>query len=191
MSPTPANTPSDLREHHATCMSDIATRQSKAGFAELFSYFAPRLKSYLMGLGCESGQAEEIMQEVMLVVWRKAGQYDSAQASVSTWIFRIARNRRIDAARKAKRPELSAEDPMLQPPDIEQPHDLLDRAQIDASVRQELLELPEEQIAMLKAAFYEGLSHTEIAERYDLPLGTVKSRIRLAFVRLRGRLEPE
>lgn len=177
------------RDRLADCVEQIASAKSRAAFSEVFEYFAPRLKSYLIRLGSEASSAEEIMQDVMLNVWRKAGQYDRRQASVSTWIFRIARNRRIDTLRRLNKPELDAEDPMLQPAESEQPDITVNRAQIEAQVRTAMDTLPEEQIILLKAAFYEGLSHSEIAKKFDLPLGTVKSRIRLAFLRLRGTLE--
>ena len=177
------------RERLADCVEQIARAQSRPAFAEVFEYFAPRLKSYLIRLGSDASGAEEIMQEVMLNVWRKAEQYDRRQASVSTWIFRIARNRRIDTLRRTNKPELDAEDPMLQPAEAEQPDITVNRAQIETKVREVIETLPEEQLVLLKAAFYEGLSHSEIAKTYGLPLGTVKSRIRLAFMRLRGSLE--
>ncbi|MHA7857525.1 MAG: sigma-70 family RNA polymerase sigma factor [Henriciella sp.] len=185
---TTGSDPSE-RERLADCIEQIAAAQSRAAFAEVFEYFAPRLKSYLMRLGSDSSSAEEIMQEVMLNVWRKAGQYDRRQASVSTWIFRIARNRRIDTLRRTNKPELDAEDPMLQPAPAEQPDITVNRAQLEVKVRDVIETLPEEQLVLLKAAFYEGLSHSEIAKSFGLPLGTVKSRIRLAFMRLRGSLE--
>nr|WP_233343193.1 sigma-70 family RNA polymerase sigma factor [Hyphomonas sp. Mor2] len=177
------------RERLADCVEQIAQSRSRTAFSEIFEYFAPRLKSYLIRLGSEPSSAEEIMQEVMLNVWRKAEQYDRRQASVSTWIFRIARNRRIDTLRRLNKPELDAEDPMLQPAEAEQPDITVNRAQIEIQVREAMETLPEEQLVLLKAAFYDGLSHSEIAKRFDLPLGTVKSRIRLAFLRLRGSLE--
>lgn len=177
------------RDRLADCMEQIATTRSRPAFAEIFSFFAPRLKSYLMRLGSDASQAEEIMQEVLLNVWRKAEQYDRRQASVSTWIFRIARNRRIDSLRRTNKPELDAEDPMLQPAEVEQPDITVNRVQIESKVRDVIETLPEEQLVLLKAAFYEGLSHSEIASSFNLPLGTVKSRIRLAFMRLRGSLE--
>lgn len=180
-----------LRDHHADCVEQIAATRSRAAFSELFEYFAPRLKSYLIRLGSDGSSAEEIMQEVMLNVWRKAEQYNRSQASVSTWIFRIARNRRIDRLRRTNKPELDAKDPMLQPPEIEQPDITVNRAQLEVKVRAIIETLPEDQLVLLKAAFYEGLSHSEIAKTYGLPLGTVKSRIRLAFTRLRGSLERE
>lgn len=185
---TSGSNPSE-RERLADCVEQIAASRSRAAFSELFEYFAPRLKSYLIRLGSEMSHAEEIMQEVMLNVWRKAEQYDRRQASVSTWIFRIARNRRIDSLRRTNKPELDAEDPMLQPAEIEQPDITVNRGQIEEKVREVIETLPEEQLVLLKAAFYEGLSHSEIAKSYGIPLGTVKSRIRLAFSRLRGSLE--
>lgn len=184
-------TPRDDRAELSACMLRIAGEKDRSAFAHIFEYFAPRLKSYLMRLGSDSGQAEETVQEVMLNVWRKAEQYDPKQASVSTWIFRIARNRHIDAHRRRDKPELDPDDPMLQPAPEEQPDVQLDRMQIEENVRRQLAKLPEEQLVLLRAAFYEGLSHSEIAKTYGLPLGTVKSRIRLAFQRLRPNFESE
>lgn len=177
------------RDRLADYVEQIAATRSRAAFATLFEYFAPRVKSYLVRLGSDPSSAEEIMQEVMLNVWRKAEQYDRRQASVSTWIFRIARNRRIDSLRRTNKPELDAKDPMLQPAEVEQPDITVNRAQLEVKVRDVIETLPEEQLVLLKAAFYEGLSHSEIAKNFGLPLGTVKSRIRLAFMRLRGSLE--
>ncbi|MEZ5997440.1 MAG: sigma-70 family RNA polymerase sigma factor [Hyphomonas sp.] len=177
-----------LRERHADCMEAIAAAQSREAFAELFDFFAPRLKSFLRS-GLSDSEAEDLVQEVMVTVWKKAALYDRRKSSVSTWIFRVARNRRIDLFRRTSRPDLEPDDPMLQPQAEEQPDDRVARTQMEETVRAELARLPEEQLVLLQAAFYEGLSHSEIAEKYNLPLGTVKSRIRLAFGRLRGGLE--
>lgn len=172
-------------------LGEIARRQCKASFSDLFEYYAPRLKSYMLRLGAEDSQAEELAQEVMVTVWRKAHQYDPAKASVSTWIFRIARNRRIDAHRRQTKPQLEPDEPMLRPEEPEQPDHIVNRAQTEVIVREALTKLPKEQLILLQAAFYDGLSHSDIAERFDLPLGTVKSRIRLAFNKLRGQLESD
>ena len=177
------------RDRLADCVEQIAATRSRAAFSDVFEHFAPRVKSYLIRLGSDASSAEEIMQEVMLNVWRKAEQYDRRQASVSTWIFRIARNRRIDSLRRTNKPDLDAKDPMLQPAEVEQPDITVNRAQLEVRVREVIETLPKEQLVLLKAAFYEGLSHSEIAKNFGLPLGTVKSRIRLAFMRLRGTLE--
>ncbi|MEX1252262.1 MAG: sigma-70 family RNA polymerase sigma factor [Hyphomonas sp.] len=170
-------------------MAQIASARSKAAFAELFQFFAPRIKSYMLRLGASDSEAEELAQDVLITVWQKAGLYDRKQASVSTWMFRIARNRRIDVQRRQRRPELSEDDPMLRPPEIEQPDDVMARGQMEGLVRSGLVKLPADQLLLLQAAFYDGLSHSEIARAFNLPLGTVKSRIRLAFLRLRGELE--
>ncbi len=177
------------RERHADGVAAIAQSRSREAFAELFAFYAPRLKSYMLRLGASDGEAEELAQEVMVTLWRKADLYDRRQASVSTWLFRIARKRRIDAQRRQRRPELPADDPILRPPEIEQPDALMAQDQMEEAVRAELLKLPEDQQILLRAAFYEGLSHSEIAAAFNLPLGTVKSRIRLAFQKLRGGLD--
>ena len=177
------------RERHADCMAAISTDRSRPAFSELFEFYAPRIKSYMLRLGASDGEAEELAQDVMITVWQKAGMYDRKQASVSTWMFRIARNRRIDLQRRQRRPELTADDPMLRPPEIEQPDSLMSRDQLEGIVRSQLVKLPADQLLLLQAAFYDGLSHSEIARAFNLPLGTVKSRIRLAFLRLRGELE--
>lgn len=179
------------RNRQADCIEAIAANRSREAFAEIFQFFAPRVKSYLLRLGTEDSLAEELSQEVLVTVWRKAEQYDRKQASVSTWIFRIARNRRIDAHRRANKPDLEAHEPSLQPPEIQTPEILTGRGQQQEIVRAALDDLPPEQFQLLHAAFYEGLSHSEIAKAYNIPLGTVKSRIRLAFNRLRDALEGE
>lgn len=176
------------RERMAACVARIAASADRAAFSEVFAVFAPRLKSYMVRLGADGALAEELVQEVLLTVWRKAGQYDPAQASVSTWIFRIARNRRIDAHRRTHRPELDPEEPALQPSAAEAPDAAFERNTSEANVREALKSLPHEQFILLQSAFYEGLSHSEIARLHNLPLGTVKSRIRLAFNKLRGLL---
>ncbi len=177
-----------LRDHHAGCMDAIAEQRSRGAFAELFSYFAPRIKSFMLRLGASDSEAEELAQDVMITVWQKAGLYDARQASVSTWIFRIARNRRIDVQRRQNRPELPADDPMLMPPDIEMPDQIVARGQTEELVRDRLARLSPDQKVLIQAAFYDGLSHSEIARAFNLPLGTVKSRLRLAFLRLKGEL---
>lgn len=156
----------------------------------MFEYYAPRVKGYLKRLATDDAAAEELAQEVMLTVWRKAKQFDARQASASTWIFRIARNRRIDMARRAKRPELDADEPLLQPVETQAPDDAAHARDREDRVRAALSCLPPDQVDLLRLAFFDGLSHSEIAERENVPLGTVKSRIRLAFAKLREQLDP-
>ena len=173
----------------ADCVEAIALRADKAAFARLFSHFAPRLKAYLLRLGLEGGQAEEVAQEVMVTVWRKAATFDRRQASVSTWVFRIARNRRIDVFRKDRRGTLDVHDPAFQPAAEASPDSSWDAADREAQVRLAMAELPAEQRELVRAHFYEDLTHSQIAEKTGVPLGTVKSRLRLAFGKLRLKLE--
>ena len=170
-------------------MQAVAERRDETAFAELFSFFAPRVKSYLLREGAADDAAEEIAQDVMATIWRKAKQYDPRAGAVSTWIFRIARNRRIDQLRRLARPELDAEDPFFHPPEAEAPDEAVSGTERDEIVRNAIAELPEEQQETLKLAFYDGMTHSEIAEARNLPLGTVKSRFRLAFGKLKEALD--
>jgi RNA polymerase sigma-70 factor (ECF subfamily) len=181
----------DERTLLADLMQRIALSGDRAAFRTLFEHFAPRLKGYLVRLGLESGRAEELAQEVMVTVWRKANSFDRAQGSVATWVFRIARNRRIDLFRREKTAQLDENDPGLLPVAEAAPDARLDADQRQARVAAALADLPEEQRALVRAHFYEGLTHSEIAERTGLALGTVKSRLRLAFGKLRGQLESD
>jgi RNA polymerase sigma-70 factor (ECF subfamily) len=169
----------------AALVEAIAARQDRAAFTRVFAYYAPRVKAYLIRLGLGAAQAEEVTQEVMVAVWRKAGSFDARQASVSTWIFRIARNRRIDVFRRDKRETLDAKDPAFEPPAELRPDGAAEVAERDAQVRRAMDDLPPEQRDLVRRAFYEDLSHSEIAASTGVPLGTVKSRLRLAFAKLK------
>lgn len=179
------------RAHFADLLEAVSERQDRQAYAALFDYYAPRVKSYLMRLGADGAHAEEITQDVMVTVWRKAQLFDRDQASVSTWIFRIARNRRIDLFRRARRPDLDPEDAMILPAGVEAPDARVEAMETEARVRAAMKDLPEEQLSLLRLAFYDGLSHREIAEKLGVPLGTVKSRIRLAFVKMKAKLGDE
>ena len=180
----------DEMKKMAECIRAIADREDRDAFKQLFSFYAPRLKAFLIKNGATPGDAEEVMQEAMTLVWRKAKQFDPAKASASTWIYTIARNRRIDLIRRAKRPELDPEDPFFtsvsEQPDGEQEYSQTERA---ALVRKYLGTLPADQLQVVQKAFYEEMTHQEIAAELDMPLGTVKSRIRIAMRRLRDQLD--
>lgn len=173
----------------AGLIEKIAETKDRDAFAALFAHFAPRLKGYLLRLGASDGQAEEVLQEALLTVWRKAHLFDRKKAAASTWIFTIARNRRIDILRKRKFPEIDAEDPSLVPDAPRPPDEEVIGAREGEAVRLALEKLPDEQRELVRLAFYNGWSHSKIAEDTNLPLGTVKSRLRLAFSRLRNELE--
>ena len=176
-------------QHMAACIRAIAETKDRKAFEDLFRFYAPRLKAVLMKNGAGMQEAEEVMQEAMVLVWRKAEQFDPAKASPSTWIYTIARNRRIDLIRREKRAPLDPEDPFFQnisaQPDGEQAYTATERAKI---IREYLKILPEEQLLLVQKAFYEEMTHQAIAAELDMPLGTVKSRLRIAMRRLREQL---
>ena len=167
----------------------VAERRDKAAFTQLFDHFAPRVKAYLLRLGTDSGAAEELTQEVMVTLWRKAALFDHSKSSVGTWLFRIARNRRIDQIRRSRGETLDEDDPMLLPASLDGPDEIFDARRLEIRMQAALDGLPDEQAQLVRLAFFDSLSHSEIAERTGLPLGTVKSRIRLAFARLRRNFE--
>ncbi len=184
-------TPAETGEQNALfadLVERIAASADRAAFTRLFAYYAPRLKGYLLRLGLGAAEAEEVSQEVMVAVWRKAASFDRSQASVATWIFRIARNRRIDAFRREKRAVLDANDPIFQPEPAVAADRATEAAEREAQLRAAVADLPPEQRDLVRVAFYEELSHSQVAERTGLPLGTVKSRLRLAFAKLKLRM---
>lgn len=174
-------------------MADLLQLVAKNGDAEafrkLFQAYAPRVKAYMMRQGTDANTAEELAQETLLTVWRKAALYSDDKGSATTWIFTIARNLRIDRLRREVAwqplPEGAEEEPSEDPtPDVE----VSDRQRRDR-VRAVIKELPAEQTEVVLLSYIEGLSHSEIAERLKLPLGTVKSRMRLAYAKIRESVE--
>lgn len=168
-------------------MQAVAERRDRQAFAEIFDHFAPRLETYLQRLGLSKDLAEDITQEVMTTLWLKSALFDAGKSSLSTWIYRIARNRRIDHARR-NREAASFDDSGLAetlPSEEAGADHALGAGQEAAVLHGALKELPQEQRALVELSYFEGLSQSEIAERAHLPLGTVKSRLRLAFSRLR------
>ncbi|MEP1388196.1 MAG: sigma-70 family RNA polymerase sigma factor [Yoonia sp.] len=161
----------------------VRDQQDKAAFAELFAHFGPRVKSFLMKSGASADMAEECAQEVMVTLWRKAHLFDPAKASVSTWIFTIARNRKIDLLRKQRRVE--PEDLPWGPEADPDQADAIALQQETEILGKAIADLPDKQRLLIEKAYYGELTHSEIAAQTGLPLGTIKSRIRLALDRLR------
>ena len=167
----------------AGLIKKVETLKDTSAFEELFNHFAPRVKAFLMKSGADAQMAEECSQEVMATVWRKAHLFDPSRASASTWIFTIARNKKIDAIRKQNRPEPE----QLYPDQDYEPdqESVIELQQETERLALALGELPEKQRVLVEKAYLGELSHSEIAEITGLPLGTIKSRIRLALEKLR------
>ncbi len=164
----------------------VAQCQDRAAFAALFAYFAPRVKAYLLRLGAPSATAEDLAQEALLNLWRKAHLFDPQKASAATWLFTIARNLRIDALRREKRPEFDPQDLMPEAgPDADA---AISQQDGEGRLRLALKTLPPDQIAVIELSYFADKPHSEIAGELDIPLGTVKSRLRLAMARLKQAL---
>ena len=175
----------DLRQW----VRSVAETKDKQAFARLFAHFAPKLKAYSMRGGADPQTAEEVTQEAMIAVWRKAASFDPAKASVSTWLFTIVRNKRIDLLRREARPELKAEDFLHLETDQSGQDEGVEATQKSTILRKSINHLPDEQAEVIRKAYYEDKSHRAIAEELGVPLGTVKSRIRLALTRMRSGVE--
>jgi RNA polymerase sigma-70 factor (ECF subfamily) len=167
----------------------IARTRDEVSFEVLFRYFAPRLKSYFLRQGSDHSLAEEITQEALVSVWRNAAQFDPSKASASTWIFTIARNLSIDQFRRTRRPTFDPTDPAFIPDGDQSPDYQLERAEADHRLREVMHTLSANEKSVLMLSFYEDCSHGDIAKKLDLPIGTVKSRIRLAFAKVRAALD--
>jgi RNA polymerase sigma-70 factor, ECF subfamily len=169
----------------------IATDRDHAAFGALFEYFAPRVKSFLQRSGATEASAEELAQETMLAVWRKAALFRAESAGAAAWIFTIARNLRIDAHRRYSRGKL------IETSDVEIEFQIDDSpladarlasAQYEERVRSALSQLSPDQVRVIELSFFDEKAHAEIAKTLEIPLGTVKSRLRLAIHRLRSLL---
>jgi len=173
----------------AEFLHKVAQRGDVQAFRKLFEIYAPRVKAYMMRQGADPALAEELAQETLLTVWRKAGLYSGDRGSATTWIFTIARNLRIDRLRREMtwvelpegRAEQASEDPG--------PDATVEEQERRKRVQKALAELPQDQQDVVSLSYVEGLSHSEIAARLGLPLGTVKSRMRLAYLKIREAVE--
>ncbi len=173
----------------ANSLIAVGARADREAFRTLFRYYAPRIKALMIRAGARPQEAEEVVQETMALIWRKAALFDPAKASASTWIYTVARNKRYDLLRRENRPELDADDPFFAgeaEPDGEDVYGAAERSEI---IRKYLDILPEEQLLLVRKAFFEDMTHQAIAAELDIPLGTVKSRIRIAMRSLREKLD--
>ena len=179
-------------EQLAAWLHAVAQTQDREAFANLFAHFAPRIKAYLQRGGTADDVAEDLAQEALVLMWRKAALFDSRQAAVSTWVFTIARNLRVDRFRRAgaqvehETTEVDLDTLMHETP---LPDERLHAEREQDRLRAALRGLPPEQAQVLRLSYYEEQPHARIAQLLDIPLGTVKSRVRLAVANLRRLLD--
>lgn len=181
----------DSAAHETQLLLRVRDQRDRVAYQRLFDLFAGKVQGYLRRTGLDPADAENILQDIMLAVWQKAKLFDPARASARTWIFSLARNRLIDIKRSAKREGAALERYSLETADDQvYEEDMYARAAGEKSVAL-LAHLPPEQASVLLMAYVEGKSHREIALELKLPIGTVKSRARLGFQRVRGLLEQQ
>lgn len=181
----------DITGNWASLIAEIASSGDREAYRRLFEFFAPRIKGYLRRTGASEAEAEEIAQDAMIAVWRKADRFDPATSGAAAWIFTIARNLRIDAVRRGRRAEriLQEVEAEYRPEAVESTEIALARSQEAGHVELALKSLPKPQSEIIRLSFLEERPHSEIAELLDIPLGTVKSRVRLAMNRLKDLLD--
>ncbi len=175
------------------CLTLIAENEDRAAFTRLFRHFAPLIKAFaLSGSSLSAAHADELVQEVMLKVWQKAGAFNPEKAAASTWVYTIARNCRTDMFRRLQKFDtpLSAED-FSPDQEGEEPFAMLQSRRSGDRIRELMDQLPSDQAQILAKVYMEGKSHAEAAAELDLPLGTVKSRVRLAIQKLQVHMEKQ
>ena len=163
----------------------VARDRDQDAFKLLFEFFAPRVRAFIARRGADQSGVEDVVQETFVNIWRKAHLYDAEKASATTWIFTVARNARIDLLRKNALPAVDLTDPALVADPAMTPHQEIMQLEDSARLERALATLPPEQREVLRLAFFADMPHAEVAEKLGLPLGTVKSRIRLALRRIR------
>ena len=175
--------------HLRSLISRVSQNRDRQAFSELFDHFAPRLKSFMMRKNASAELAEDLVQEAMIAVWTKAQSYEPTKGAVSTWVFTIARNLRIDRFRRDGNMPLTELGDYDEPSEAPEGEELLGRKQEDGLVARALESIPQEQREILLLSFVEDMPQSEIASKLAIPLGTVKSRMRLAYGHLRRLLE--
>ncbi|MCI4663331.1 MAG: sigma-70 family RNA polymerase sigma factor [Neomegalonema sp.] len=169
-------------------LARIGAQRDREAFRMFYERYAQKLRAFMIRAEVNVGEAEEAAQEALIAVWRRAETFDPTRASAAAWLYTIARNRRIDLARRWARPQPDPDDPTYRPDPPKTAEASVGEARRDVAVRAAILKLSDEQQAVVRLSFFDGLSHLEIAQELGLPLGTVKSRLRLAFQRLRTEL---
>lgn len=178
-------------EDYSLLLQRVGDAQDRQAFEKLFNYYAPRVKSFMLKNGMAEAAAEEVVQNTFVTVWEKAASYNPQKAAASTWIFTVARNKRIDALRRDKHVEANSDSPALELAAYEPAEEAYAEAEDVEKLNAALESLPPEQAELVRMSFYDEKSHSEIAKETRIPLGTVKSRLRLAMEKLRGMLAPK
>jgi RNA polymerase sigma-70 factor (ECF subfamily) len=187
--PMPDNKTADVRPNYSDLVARVAVHQDRHAFMLLFAYFGPRVKAFMMRSGAGDAYAEELAQETLLTVWRKAAAFDPSRASASTWIFTIARNLRIDGVRREKLAVNAQSQLELLEEDVERPDQQFNTVERAERLQSALAGLSPEQLRLVRLSFFEDRPHPEIAKTLNIPLGTVKSRLRRSLMVLREVLE--
>lgn len=170
-------------------LSTLVKTSDRQDFIALFNYYAPKIKAYMARAGFTQEEADELAQETMLSIWRAHTKYDTSQASANTWVFTIARNKRIDALRKKIKPAPDSYELEMMMSQPENPEETSNRNEVATHITAILKKLPPEQSKLITLSYYQNMTHAEIAEQENLPLGTVKSRLRLALGKLKDAIE--
>jgi len=176
-------------ELFARLLKDVADHRDRQAFAQLFEHFGPRLKGFMMRKGANAELAEDLVQDAMIAVWNKAGMFSPGKGSVTTWIYTIARNLRIDRLRREGSRYFTDIDDYEEASDDPASDDIVIGRQQDAAVTEALQVLPDDQRQVIVMAFMDDMTQAEIADKLDVPLGTVKSRMRLAYRKMASVLE--
>ena len=156
--------------------------RDQGAMAQLYDRYSSIVYAVALRVLGDTGAAEDVLQEVFLQLWRNPGAFDSARGSLAAWLAVITRNRSIDVLRKRK-PETDIEDVIVSvAPDLASD---ADRTRVAAKIRGVLSSMPSPQRSALEMAYFEGLSHSEIADKTGEPLGTIKTRIRAGLLALR------
>ena len=164
-------------------MVKVKNDRDQIAFSNLFDFLAPKLKAYFIQNGLSADNSEELTQEVMSIIWSKSDRYDSSKSAVTTWVYTIARNKKVDFFRKSAKINVNDDDIrefLYENGD----QDKLSRKEAAEQVNRINKELNQDQRKMIKMNFFENKSHKKIAEELEIPLGTVKSRIRNILIKM-------